>query len=129
MKLLLDTHVWVQVLLGKKVSSRSVRAIENTANELWLSPISVWEAAMLVEAKRIKIKQPFAQWVEEAHRHLPTIEAPLNNAVALASRQINVPHGDPADRFLAATAAVYELTLLTADEKLLKGRGFKHLEW
>jgi len=33
-------------------------------------------------------------------------------------------HGDPADRFLAATAAVYNLTLVTGDEKLLDGSGY-----
>jgi PIN domain nuclease of toxin-antitoxin system len=36
-------------------------------------------------------------------------------------------HDDPADRFLAATAEVYELTLVTADEHLLRGRGFRTL--
>jgi PIN domain nuclease of toxin-antitoxin system len=30
-----------------------------------------------------------------------------------------LPHEDPADRFLVATALVYELTLVTADERLI----------
>ena len=34
---------------------------------------------------------------------------------------------DPADRFLAATADVYDLTLVTADERLLRGKGFRTL--
>jgi len=38
-----------------------------------------------------------------------------------------VAHEDPADRFLAATAEVYELTLVTADERLLRGKGFRTL--
>jgi len=41
--------------------------------------------------------------------------------------QINLAHEDPTDRFISASAAVYELTLLKADERLLEGRGFKHL--
>jgi PIN domain nuclease of toxin-antitoxin system len=32
---------------------------------------------------------------------------------------VNLPHQDPADRFLAATAFVYDLMLVTADERLL----------
>jgi PIN domain nuclease of toxin-antitoxin system len=32
---------------------------------------------------------------------------------------LGVPHADPADRFLAATAKVLDLTLVTADENLL----------
>ena len=35
---------------------------------------------------------------------------------------IDLPHQDPADRFLAATARVYDLTLVTADERLLGSR-------
>jgi PIN domain nuclease of toxin-antitoxin system len=40
---------------------------------------------------------------------------------------VRVEHEDPADRFLAATADVYDLTLVTADERLLRGRGFRTL--
>ncbi len=36
------------------------------------------------------------------------------------SRAIELPHPDPADRFLAATALVYGLTLVTADTRLLR---------
>jgi PIN domain nuclease of toxin-antitoxin system len=35
------------------------------------------------------------------------------------SRQLTLTHQDPADRFLAATACVLGLTLVTADERLL----------
>ena len=43
------------------------------------------------------------------------------------SRSIQVLHQDPADRFIAATAQVYGLTLVTADEQLLAGKGYKTL--
>jgi PIN domain nuclease of toxin-antitoxin system len=45
-------------------------------------------------------------------------EAPLTHEVVLESRYIDVPHGDPADRFLVATAKVLDLTLVTADQRL-----------
>jgi PIN domain nuclease of toxin-antitoxin system len=35
-----------------------------------------------------------------------------------------LPHRDPVDRFLAATARTYGLTLVTADENLLSGSGY-----
>ncbi|MBT8339733.1 MAG: PIN domain-containing protein [Desulfatitalea sp.] len=41
--------------------------------------------------------------------------ASLNHEVALRSRRISLPHQDPADLFIAATAIVYGLTLVTAD--------------
>jgi PIN domain nuclease of toxin-antitoxin system len=38
-----------------------------------------------------------------------------------------VPHEDPADLFLAATAKAFELTLITADRKLTKTKGISVL--
>ena len=58
-------------------------------------------------------------------REQPFRQAPLNHEVAIQSRLVTLPHEDPADRFLAATAAVFELTLVTADEKLLRGAGYR----
>ncbi|MCH7490203.1 MAG: PIN domain-containing protein, partial [Gemmatimonadetes bacterium] len=43
---------------------------------------------------------------------------------ATRSRKIGLAHLDPADRFLAATAKVYDLTLVTADERLLESSEF-----
>jgi len=37
----------------------------------------------------------------------------------LAAQQLPLPHRDPADRFLAATAQVMDLTLVTRDDLLL----------
>ena len=128
MKLLLDTHVWLWALLdARKLGAKGRRLLESMSNELWLSPISVWEAALLVERKRLRVRGTFDTWLDEAMTKLPVIEAPLTSSVALASRRIHVEHDDPADRFIAATADVFELTLLTADARLLAGRGFKRL--
>jgi PIN domain nuclease of toxin-antitoxin system len=55
---------------------------------------------------------------------MPFREAPLTHEVALASDAVALPHRDPADTFLAATAKVYDLTLVTADENLLRGKGY-----
>jgi PIN domain nuclease of toxin-antitoxin system len=46
-------------------------------------------------------------------------EAPLTHEVVMAAQQLPFDHPDPADRFLAATAEVFALTLVTADVRLL----------
>jgi len=56
-------------------------------------------------------------------KKLPFREAVINQEVAIQSRKINLPHQDPADRFLAATAIVYD-TLVTADTRLIDAKGF-----
>ena len=49
---------------------------------------------------------------------------PVNHEVAIESERIDLAHQDPADRFLAATAVVFDLTLVTADDRLLKSKSF-----
>jgi len=39
----------------------------------------------------------------------------------MQSRLIKLPHQDPADRFIAASAVVYDLILVTSDNYLIKG--------
>ena len=43
----------------------------------------------------------------------------INETIATRSRSIMLDHQDPADRFIAATAAEMKVPLLTADQRLL----------
>lgn len=125
MKLLLDTHIWLWALLEPERLTPAVRtALESADNELWLSPISVWEALVLAERGRLSLNAPVAEWIERMVRAIPRREAPLTHDIAVASRQLKLPHQDPADRFLAATARVLGLTLVTADERLLESKDY-----
>ena len=120
MKLLLDTHIWLWGLLEPDRLSGPVQAaLADADNEIWLSPISVWEALTLVQRGRLAVTMPAAEWVERMVQALPRREAPFTHEIAIASRQLTLVHQDPADRFLAATARVLGLTLVTADERLL----------
>ena len=77
---------------------------------------------MLAHYGRIRLEGSLRDWVEAAQGHLPVQEAPLNAEVAVTSLEINLPHRDPADRFIAATALVYSLTLATVDKRLIAER-------
>ncbi len=119
MRLLLDTHIWLWSRLERaRLSRQTVTALESPENELWLSPISIWEFAMLVEKGRLVLNVSVEAWIDEAMERMPTREAPVTHEIALASRAVDLPHKDPADRFLAATAKVMGLTLVTADGHL-----------
>ncbi len=82
---------------------------------------------MLIEAKRVRVKGDARSWVERALSEAPLREAPLTYAIAIESRRIGLSHPDPADRFLAATASILDLTLVTADERLAVGSGYRTL--
>ena len=123
MKLLLDTHIWLwSALEPARLSKRVIRALDDSTNELWLSPMSVWEALVLARKKRVALEPSPEQWVRRALAELPIHEAPVNHEVAIRSETITLGHNDPADRFIVATALVHDLTLVTADRRLLKGR-------
>ncbi len=78
--------------------------------------MSTWEALTLHYKGRIRIKEDLSEWLALATAG--TQEAPFTHEIALVARQLSM-HQDPADRILVATAQVLDLTLVTADERLL----------
>jgi PIN domain nuclease of toxin-antitoxin system len=119
MKLLLDTHIWLWYLLGNsRLSNHLQNVIDDRNNSLWLSPISIWEALILAEKKKIILRPTPVQWIYHIQQQLDTQEAPLTYKIAILSRQLELEHQDPADRFLAATAIHLNLILVTVDSRL-----------
>ena len=120
MKLLLDTHIILWSAGEPERLPLSVsEELERESNELWFSPISVWEIILLAEQARISFGADIVKGVRDIFRRIPLKEATINQEVAIQSRFVNLPHQDPADRFLAATAVVYDLTLVTADTRII----------
>ena len=118
MRLLLDTHIWLWSLAEpKRLSRRVQQELREQKNELWLSPVSTWEALLLHARGRIRLHGNVRDWVTEATMHLR--EAPLTHEIVVAAQELPLQQQDPADRFLAATADVLGLTLVTADHRLL----------
>jgi PIN domain nuclease of toxin-antitoxin system len=118
MNLLLDTHIWLWSLREPKRLARRVQnELKDQSNELWLSPVSTWEVLLLNARGRIRLHGELSDWLTRATAHMR--EAPLTHEIVLAAQQLPLPHPDPADRFLAATAQVLGLILVTADERLL----------
>lgn len=119
MKILLDTHIWLWYLLGNpRLSETFIKAIKDETNQLYLSPISIWEALLVGEKRRVILEPNPEQWIRDSLQQFELIEAPLSNEIAILSRQIDLPHQDPADRFIAATAVHYRLILATVDQNL-----------
>lgn len=123
MRLLLDTHIWIWSALDRtRLSSRVIAALENHENELWLSPISLWEVLTLCEKKRLTLHPDPQTWMDNTLAAVPMREAQITYQIAQETVRVQLPHRDPADRFLVATARIFDLTLVTADQVLLKAR-------
>lgn len=129
MNLLLDTHIWVWNHLEPwRISTEVSGMLAASENELWLSPVSVWELIVLLEKKRLELDRDLHEWVEQSKRELMLREAPLSWEVADELRFTILKQRDPADRFLVATAKVYHLTLVTADQHLANVPGLNVLQ-
>jgi PIN domain nuclease of toxin-antitoxin system len=121
LKLLLDTHIWLwSSSQPERLSARVARQLTKPENEIWLSPISIWELQLLHDKGRVRLIPDAVGWITDNLARLRIREAPLTFEVALAVSSLNLPHNDPADGFIAATAKIFDLTLVTADEQLAK---------
>src|SRR6202163_2235744 len=93
LRLLLDTHIWLWTLQDpKRLGRRLLHQLKDDANELWLSPISAWEALTLNFKGRIHIKGNLTEWLARATAG--TREPPLTHEIALVARQLYL-HQDP----------------------------------
>ena len=99
MKLLLDTHIWLWIHRDPwKLTSEVNQSIADPENDLWLSPVSVWELVVLLEKKRVTLTEEMNVWVEKSKKELSLQEAPFSWAVADELRYTILEHRDPAER-------------------------------
>ena len=126
MRLLLDTHIILWAIASPERLPKDIaEKLEDPSTELWYSPISLWEILILAEKGRIELDMEAEKFIPAVLQKVPLREAPINTEVAIESRKVDLPHQDPADRFIAATAVVYDLTLVTADKRFMKAGGLK----
>jgi PIN domain nuclease of toxin-antitoxin system len=112
----------------KKLGRRAVASIDKALpdDEVFVSAISFWEVAMLVERRRLDLDMTVAAFRTLSLRHGIHEEA-LDGELGIGAAELPDSHADPADRMLVATAILRGLTLVTADDMLLnwKLRGFR----
>ena len=120
MRLLLDTHalLWWQAG-GQRLSARAARDIAK-ADAVLVSPISLWEIATLVLRGRILLDRDVHVWTRDLFDQERVEVAPITPAVAVTAALLGPRNfqGDPADRFLYATALESRVPLLTKDEAM-----------
>ncbi len=123
--ILLDTHALLWLNEGSPRLGPGARQTADKASResrLAVSAVSFWEAAVLVERGRVELDKPTEVWRQELLRS-GLIEIPLDGRIAITAIGLPGLHGDPADRFIAATAILNEARLITADRRLLNWSG------
>ena len=121
--LLLDTHIALWLNSGEtrlgEATRQTIEAAWKTGGRIFLSAVSVWEIAMLVDKRLIELDLPVIEWVKR-FLDRPGLEAlPLDHmAVARAYDLHHLEHRDLADRMLIATAIGLGCPLVTHDDRI-----------
>ena len=126
MTLLLDTHVWVWASeepsqLGPKMR----KALLDARNPRAVCAVSTLEIARLVWAGDLILQIQLDEWVEKSLADLRADSLPVTHEIAIEAYRLPEPfHRDPADRQIVACARLRQLTVATADERILN---WKHV--
>ena len=120
--IVLDTHVLLWWVSNPEQLSKKARStIERTISEgsIYISSISAWEIAMLIERKRLALTMDVKDWITRCEA-IPYIKfVPVTNGIAIKAVQLTGDiHNDPADRIIVATALSMGVALVTMDQKL-----------
>lgn len=122
---LLDTHALVWLLSRDRALGSRARRLIDTAQaqgDVAVSAITFWEIALLLQRGRLPGLRNATEWRRDSLA-AGLLEHRLTGDIAIRASELDGLPGDPADRFIVATALVQEATLVTADEKLLAWRG------
>jgi PIN domain nuclease of toxin-antitoxin system len=126
MNALLDTHALVWWVDGsKKLSRDQHRATERAASTggLFVSEISFWEIAMLVEARKLTFREPIDEWLERAAAAPAVERIGITPTIAREVASLSTTRSwDPADRVIVATARVLGASLVTSDSRIIRSK-------
>lgn len=116
MKLLLDIHIFLWFISGDNRLPSSMRqVIEDEANEVYLSPVSVWEAIVKHNIGKLPLPQAPEKYLPlQRERHL-IASLPLDEPSILQLAKLPAIHRDPFNRMLISQALQHKLTLVTMD--------------
>jgi PIN domain nuclease of toxin-antitoxin system len=85
---------------------------------LWVSAISAWEVALLVQRGRLVLRLPVREWVARSESLSGLNVLPVDAAIGLHAVELTGLHADPADRMIVASAELLGAVLCTRDERL-----------
>jgi PIN domain nuclease of toxin-antitoxin system len=98
-QLLLDTHVWLWLVLASEaLGSSARRAISRAAyvGNLRIAEMTVWEVGLLAPRRRNVQGKPTIAWVEEAVAARTVMIVPLSPPIAVESWELpGTFHGRP----------------------------------
>jgi PIN domain nuclease of toxin-antitoxin system len=116
-RLLLDTHIFLWVVLGSPKLKPAARSLLQSSSAVYVSSASIWEVAIKAALGKIDVEP--AVLVDEIEQG-GFLELPVTARHAAGVGSLPQLHGDPFDRILIAQALAEPLALLTSDRQLAR---------
>lgn len=116
MKLLLDTQVFLWLMAEPEhIPDRVLPAIRDTANDVYLSVASVWEASIKYQIGKLPLPAPPAVLMPDARVRYGMVSLPIDEGTIAQLQTLPSMHRDPFDRILICQALQHGFTLVTTD--------------
>ncbi len=116
MRLLLDTHVFLwYVTADPKMPATFRVAIQDPANEVYLSVASVWEAVIKHALGKLPLPGPPAEYLPQQRDAHGIASLPVDEGAMPPLASLPPLHRDPFDRLLVAQALQHGITVATVD--------------
>ena len=118
MRLLFDTQLLLWLIYEpQRLPEIAGRLIDNPANMLFFSAVSIWEIAIKQGLRKINSSASAVAVLAELETR-GFVKVPLQSTHGIELLRLPSLHRDPFDRILVAQAANEALTLVTADKTL-----------
>jgi len=117
-KACLDTHAVIWSLMDDPRLGSSARSLIAVAakSDLIVSDLVLLEASMLVAKGRVQLTCSCEQLLAKIVASFRIV--PIDPRIAHLALTLDLPHGDPFDRVIAATAKIHQVPLLTRDRNI-----------
>ena len=120
MRILLDTHVFLwYISADPKLPPAFRAAIQDSANEIFLSAASVWEAVIKSQLGKLPLPAPPADYLPQQREAHGITALSIDEGAMSALASLPQIHRDPFDRLLVAQAIQHGLTIATVDTDLI----------
>ena len=120
MRLLLDTCTFLWLATEpSRLSSAATLALDDEANELFLSDASVWEIALKHKAGKLPLPDAPRQWISAELLFHGVQSVPVFQEAMYRACELPGNHRDPFDRLIAAQTEAGGFKLVSPDEAFL----------
>jgi PIN domain nuclease of toxin-antitoxin system len=118
MRYLLDTHVWLWMLVDPERLGHTRHLLEDPEHDLLLSAASTWEITVKHALGRLTLPDAPERYVPERMRATGVVSLAIEHVHVLGVGSLPPHHRDPFDRVLVAQARYLGVPIVTADAAL-----------